>query len=129
MTEQLHYHKDGSLWAKGEVENGLQQGYWEWFRKNGVRMRSGHFRDGEAVGEWITYDAKGEVYKVTRAAESAGDLPKNIGQPATRALKAAGYTTLQEIAALSDSELLDLHGVGPKAVRLLREAITKNVSP
>jgi antitoxin component YwqK of YwqJK toxin-antitoxin module len=40
-------------------------GYWEWLRKDGVRMRSGHFKDGEQVGEWITYDRTGSVYKVT----------------------------------------------------------------
>jgi len=28
-------------------------------------MRSGFFRDGIQVGEWITYDKNGEVYKVT----------------------------------------------------------------
>jgi antitoxin component YwqK of YwqJK toxin-antitoxin module len=28
-------------------------------------MRSGHFRNGEQVGEWITYDQQGQVYKVT----------------------------------------------------------------
>jgi hypothetical protein len=123
VSETTYYHKDGSIWAKGDLVDGIRQGYWEWYRKDGTRLRSGHFRDGEAVGEWTTYDAKGEVYKVTQAAESVGDLPKNIGQPATRALKAAGYTTLKEIAALSDGELLELHGVGPKAVRLLREAI------
>jgi hypothetical protein len=41
-------------------------GYWEWFRKDGTRMRSGHFEDGEQIGEWTTYDTKGEVYKVTK---------------------------------------------------------------
>jgi hypothetical protein len=28
-------------------------------------MRLGHFRNGEQVGEWITYDQQGQVYKVT----------------------------------------------------------------
>jgi hypothetical protein len=28
-------------------------------------MRSDHFDHGEQVGEWITYDKNGEVYKVT----------------------------------------------------------------
>ena len=41
-------------------------GYWEWFRKDGARLRSGHFDMGERVGEWTTYDAKGKIYKVTR---------------------------------------------------------------
>ncbi len=59
-------HKDGSLWAKGQTKGGLQTGYWEWFRKDGTKLRSGSFEDGQQVGEWTTYDASGEVYKVTR---------------------------------------------------------------
>jgi antitoxin component YwqK of YwqJK toxin-antitoxin module len=41
-------------------------GYWEWFRKDGSKMRSGWFENGEQVGEWTTYDRQGEVYKVTK---------------------------------------------------------------
>ncbi|WP_407320215.1 helix-hairpin-helix domain-containing protein [Isoptericola halotolerans] len=44
-----------------------------------------------------------------------------IGRPATGALRHAGYRTLDDLPAALD-ELLDLHGVGPKAVRLLTEA-------
>jgi len=61
----VHYHKDGSIWARGQVIGGVPTGYWEWFRKTGVRMRSGYFENGEQVGQWTTYDAKGAVYKVT----------------------------------------------------------------
>jgi len=50
------------------------------------------------------------------------ELPR-IGAPATRALKAAGVTRLSEVAAWSEAELLALHGVGPRAVRLLSEAL------
>ena len=60
------YHKDGSLWAKGQLLNGVPTGYWEWFRKDGTKMRSGTFLDGEPVGEWITYDQQGEVYKISK---------------------------------------------------------------
>jgi len=59
------YHKDGSLWARGQTIGGVPTGYWEWFRKDGVRMRSGHFEAGQQFGEWTTYDRKGAVYKVT----------------------------------------------------------------
>ena len=61
-----HYHKDGALWAKGYLLNGVMAGYWEWFRKTGTKMRSGYFDDnGRQTGEWTTYDANGKVYKVT----------------------------------------------------------------
>lgn len=53
---------------------------------------------------------------------SAG-LPKGIGAPATRALTLAGYTELAQLAGVPARQLLALHGVGPKAVRLLREAL------
>ncbi|MEU6269600.1 hypothetical protein [Saccharopolyspora shandongensis] len=53
-----------------------------------------------------------------------GDLPKAIGGPATRALTGAGITTLAQVAALTDADLLAMHGVGPRAVRILRETLT-----
>ena len=61
----IKYHKDGSVWAVGQMVDGVQTGYWEWFRKDGTRMRSGTFDQGQQVGEWITYDKEGKVYKVT----------------------------------------------------------------
>jgi hypothetical protein len=50
-------------------------------------------------------------------------LPRNIGAPATRALTAAGYTNLSQLADVPVAELKKLHGVGPKALRLLQEAL------
>lgn len=64
--EHLHYHKDGSLWAKGQMLDGVMVGDWEWFRKDGSKMRSGSFDNGEQVGDWTTYDRIGAVYKVTQ---------------------------------------------------------------
>ena len=65
-TPHTEYHKDGSTWAKGQMLDGVPNGYWEWFRRTGTIMRSGTFENGEQVGEWTTYDAAGKVYKVTR---------------------------------------------------------------
>ncbi|GAS86443.1 hypothetical protein [Mycolicibacterium brisbanense] len=45
-----------------------------------------------------------------------------IGRPATGALIDAGYRELSDLPADLDG-LLALHGVGPRAVRLLREAL------
>ena len=50
-------------------------------------------------------------------------LPRSIGAPATRALTAAGYTELRQLANVPAAELSKLHGVGPKALRLLQEAL------
>jgi antitoxin component YwqK of YwqJK toxin-antitoxin module len=61
-----HFHKDGSLWARGQMLDGKMHGYWEFFRKDGVIMRSGHFDAETQSGEWTTYDKTGKVYKVTQ---------------------------------------------------------------
>jgi hypothetical protein len=55
-------------------------------------------------------------------AMSDSDLPK-IGAPATRALASIGVTTLVEVAERSEAELLALHGFGPRALGILREAL------
>lgn len=55
--------------------------------------------------------------------DQAHELPKEIGKPAMNALLAANINTLKQITELSDEELLAMHGVGPKAVRILREII------
>lgn len=59
----------------------------------------------------------------TERAPADHDLPRAIGRPATDALLLAGIHSLEEVAARTDEELLALHGVGPRAVALLREAI------
>ncbi len=67
-SERPHivYHKDGSIWAKGMMSDGVPTGYWQWFRIDGTKMRSGHFENGRQVGQWMTYDKKGRKYKVTQ---------------------------------------------------------------
>lgn len=59
------FHADGSLKAEGWVKAGKLHGLWKWYRRNGVIMRSGRFRGGKQVGEWVTYDSSGKKYKVT----------------------------------------------------------------
>lgn len=57
--------------------------------------------------------------------EADTGLPRGMGAPATRALAAAGYTDLGQFADVSEAELMALHGVGPKALRVLREALAE----
>lgn len=52
-------------------------------------------------------------------------LPRNIGAPATRALREVGVTTLEQVADHSTSALAAIHGVGPIAVTRLREAMAE----
>lgn len=58
------------------------------------------------------------------AAPEGTPLPR-IGAPATRALRAQGIWTLEQVQPLSEAELAALHGVGPVAIRLLRAAFTE----
>ena len=50
-------------------------------------------------------------------------LPAGLAKPAQRALAAAGYTTLDQLTQVSEQDLSRLHGMGPKAVRQLRDAL------
>jgi antitoxin component YwqK of YwqJK toxin-antitoxin module len=62
----INYHTDGTIWSKGKIISDQPDGYWEWFRKDGVIMRSGYFNKGKRTGKWTTYDKQGKVYKVTQ---------------------------------------------------------------
>ena len=50
----------------------------------------------------------------------SSEFPRAIGRPENAALVSHGITTLDQLAAMTERELLALHGVGPKAVRLLK---------
>ncbi len=52
------------------------------------------------------------------------NLPK-VGAPATKALIGAGYTRLEQLAEVTESELLKLHGMGPRGIRILRDALAE----
>jgi predicted flap endonuclease-1-like 5' DNA nuclease len=57
-----------------------------------------------------------------KKAAPATELPK-IGAPATRALTAAGLTTLDKLARTKEADIAALHGMGPKALGILKEAL------
>ena len=65
-----------------------------------------------------------EISMNAKNSEGQGtDFPRGIGNPATQALKAAGYTQLQQLTKVTEAELAQLHGMGPKALGILREAL------
>jgi hypothetical protein len=97
----------------------------------GVRLDLARI-DGQRLNHWVrrAWLAQAPPGLVARAAAAdaavaggVGDLPKGIGGPASRALANAGITTLAQVAGMSDAALLAMHGVGPKAVRVLRAAL------
>lgn len=46
-----------------------------------------------------------------------------MGEPARRALIQEGYTHVEQLVKASQKELAALHGVGPKALRILGELL------
>jgi hypothetical protein len=51
------------------------------------------------------------------------DLPTGLGKPAQRALAGAGYVRLEQFTRVREAEVLELHGMGPKAMDVLRRAL------
>ncbi|MBW9206872.1 hypothetical protein KV102_11195 [Mumia sp. zg.B53] len=51
------------------------------------------------------------------------EYPEEIGRTARRQLASSGYTTYDQLTTVSRKDLLAIHGVGPKAVRILGEEL------
>lgn len=47
----------------------------------------------------------------------------NIGRPAQAALEEIGIDTLIQLCDYTEKELLAIHGIGPKAIRILKELL------
>ena len=54
---------------------------------------------------------------------TATDLPK-LAAPARRALASVGIETLDDCAKFTEDEISHLHGMGPKAMRQIRQALS-----
>lgn len=57
--------------------------------------------------------------------EAPTEFPREIGAPARRALALSGYSTFDQLTRVRAADLLALHGVGPKAVRILGEYLAE----
>ncbi|HZD56202.1 MAG TPA: SgcJ/EcaC family oxidoreductase [Anaerolineales bacterium] len=53
------------------------------------------------------------------------DLPTGLARPAQRALAGAGLVRLEQLSRVSEDEVLELHGMGPKALDQLRRALAE----
>jgi len=49
--------------------------------------------------------------------------PRGVAKPAVRALIAAGYPTVNDLAKARAEDLAKLHGMGPKALGILSAAL------
>jgi hypothetical protein len=55
--------------------------------------------------------------------EQESDFPAGLSNPARRALASAGYSLLEQLTAVTETEIPKLRGVGPNALTILRDAI------
>ena len=60
-----------------------------------------------------------------RTDQSKKALPSALANPAQRALASAGIKHLEDLTRFSEAEVMDLHGIGPNAMRILQEAMTE----
>ena len=60
--------------------------------------------------------------KAAGSGQPESDFPK-IGQPALRALTGAGIQRLEQLTSFTEAEIKQLHGMGPKALGILRQAL------
>jgi large subunit ribosomal protein L21 len=117
-------------------ERGEKVKVFKYKAKKGYRKRKGHRSEltrlevtevamltRKPAAKKMAEDA-GEAPKATEAPKAQeGGLPDDLGKPATNALEEAGLDTLEKVAAKTEAELLELKGVGPKAVEAIKEAL------
>ena len=61
--------------------------------------------------------------------KNKGDFPDTLGGPALRALLNAKIFNLPQLAKHTEAEIMELHGMGPSSLPLLRSALkTKKLS-
>ncbi len=61
-----------------------------------------------------------------QTAQIKESFPPGLSQPALRALAGAGYTRLDQFAKARAEDLVRLHGMGPKAIELIRAALKEH---
>ena len=55
----------------------------------------------------------------------ASELTPRIGKVARRELALHGYTRYEQLTGVTPARLLAIHGVGPKAIRILEEELAE----
>jgi antitoxin component YwqK of YwqJK toxin-antitoxin module len=63
--KEVAHYDNGQVKYRGAYLDGEMHGEWEFFRRDGSRMRSGLLDHGKQIGVWRTYDRAGKVIKET----------------------------------------------------------------
>ncbi|WP_214406018.1 hypothetical protein [Pseudonocardia lacus] len=53
------------------------------------------------------------------------EYPQRLGRTARRELALNGYTRYEQLTTVTPAQLLAIHGVGPKAIRVLAEELAE----
>ncbi len=95
----------------------------------GVRVeeiKDSFMREVRYLDKLIDELAKGKAMeKVLREESQTSEFPKTMGKVAPRELAVNGINTLKQASKYTEKELLAIHGVGPKAVRIIKEELAK----
>jgi hypothetical protein len=51
------------------------------------------------------------------------EFPASMGKTSRRELALHGYTRFDQLTSVTPKSLLEIHGVGPKAIRILTEEL------
>ena len=112
-------HKDIIAWLKNDYGLGLGHA-----RAMAYVIQHGpHFEVRQTTGSHR--DASGSLKLDGKSKKSASDLPAKLGAPAERALANAGIKNLKQLTKFSETEIKNLHGVGPNALGKLRQALVQ----
>lgn len=127
----MRHHSEGLAWwrvtnAAGDVPAGLRSHAWpHWadegilLKPNGLGCRIANYR--------VDLDALEAAYRkrIADTLATMGTAIPHTSKPASRALTAASITTLEELSEWRRADVRDLHGMGPKALRMLDDALTE----
>ena len=53
------------------------------------------------------------------------EYPPSLGRTARRQLALSGFTTFTQLTEVAPKQLLAIHGVGPKAIRILTDELAE----
>lgn len=64
------FYNNGALKSEGEIQNGLEKGWWKYYSKDGNLNEVGQFIDAQKTGRWLEGDLYGINYLEDKCFES-----------------------------------------------------------
>ena len=125
----LRHHSEGLAWwrvvnASGDVPEGLRPQAWPHWDEEGIERKPNGLgcRIEDHRVDLVTLE---RVYRERIAAtlEAMGTPLPRTSRPAQNTLEHSGVTTLEELGEWRRADVAALHGMGPKALGILDEAL------